>query len=90
MILHPISRVVAIYSYIVMARVILSWVSLSAVRGGILAKIAPPIYALTEPLLRPIRRALAPYQRNMPLDFSPLVLFRASSGRGAFSSDCDS
>jgi YggT family protein len=58
-----------------MARVILSWVSLSAVRGGILAKIAPPIYALTEPLLRPIRRALAPYQRNMPLDFSPLVLF---------------
>jgi YggT family protein len=28
---------------------------------------------LTEPLLNPIRRALAPYQRNSPLDFSILA-----------------
>lgn len=31
-------------------------------------------WVLTEPLLRPIRGALRPYQRSVPLDFSPLVL----------------
>ena len=75
MIINTLLSVIQIYSYIVMARVVLSWISMSAMRGGILAKIAPPIYALTEPLLQPIRRALAPYQRNVPLDFSPLALF---------------
>lgn len=39
----------------------------------IMRRIAPPIYMLTEPLLNPIRRALAPYQRNSPLDFSILA-----------------
>ena len=32
------------------------------------------IYAVTEPLLKPIRRALARYQAGARIDFSPLVL----------------
>jgi len=29
--------------------------------------------SIVEPILRPIRRVLHPYMRNVPLDFSPLV-----------------
>ncbi len=32
------------------------------------------IYTITEPVLAPIRRLLAPYQRGMGLDFSVLVV----------------
>lgn len=29
---------------------------------------------IVNPLIRPIRRVLHPYQRNLPIDFSPMVL----------------
>ena len=35
------------------------------------------MYAITEPLLFPIRRWLAPYQRNSPVDFSIAILMVA-------------
>lgn len=70
---HWIRLVFGIYYYILVARMVLSWMSLSSQRG-IASSIGLVVYQLTEPLLRPIRKLLRPYQGSMPLDFSPLVL----------------
>lgn len=69
-----VSLIFQIYFLIVLARVILSWMSLSKQRG-IAASFGLIVYKLTEPLLRPIRNVLRPYQGSIPVDFSPLVLF---------------
>ena len=58
-----------IYSFILLARVLLSWVQLDP--GNPIVRI---IYQLTEPLLAPIRRILP--QSGM-MDFSPIVAFIA-------------
>ncbi len=61
------------YEIIVIIRVVFSWVRVSRYSPG-WAGLRDFTYALTEPLLRPIRRRLAPYQKQMSFDFSPLVL----------------
>lgn len=58
-----------VYSFILLARVLLSWVQLDP--GNPLVKI---IYQLTEPLLAPIRRVLP---QTGTIDFSPIVAFIA-------------
>jgi len=63
-----------IYELIVIARVIFSWVKVSPRSSAALLSLRNFTYAATEPALRPIRRLLAPYQRQTPFDFSPLVL----------------
>jgi YggT family protein len=63
-----------IYTLILLARIVLSWMPLTSQRGPA-AEFARVVYSLTEPLLRPIRNALRPYQGSMPLDFSPMLLF---------------
>jgi YggT family protein len=74
----PISGLLALafqaYFIILLVRVILSWMSLSSQRG-IAANIGLVVYNLTEPLLRPVRNALRPYQGRSGIDFSPLVLW---------------
>jgi YggT family protein len=58
---------------VLLGRVLLSWVRLR--RGTVLAEhVAPALYLLTEPLLKPVRRLLRPYQGATPVDFSPLLL----------------
>ena len=64
---------IQVYSYVILARVILDWLMMargswrfSAVRNW--------LWAVTEPVLSPIRRLLDPYQRRSRLDFSPLIL----------------
>ena len=57
-----------------LARVILSWVRLSP-RHPVNRHIGPFVYAVTEPLLRPIRRALAGLTSGSPLDFSPFIAY---------------
>lgn len=59
---------------VILVRVLLSWLRLPP-RHPINRHIGPFVYAVTEPLLRPIRRALAPYTRGSPLDFSPLIAY---------------
>jgi YggT family protein len=59
-------RLIDLYSLVVLASVILSWVPLP--RGHPLAAI---VHGLTEPVLEPIRRALPPMGG---LDLSPMVL----------------
>lgn len=69
-----VSTVFWVYEIIVIARVIFSWVRVSPYSSPALLSLSSFTYAATEPLLRPIRRLLAPYQKRTPLDFSPLVL----------------
>jgi len=59
---------------ILLGRVIFSWVPISS-RSPVLVELRSFCYRVTDPLLQPIRRLLAPYQRNSPVDFSPLVLY---------------
>ena len=58
---------------ILLGRVVFSWVPISS-RSPVLIELRSFCYKVTEPLLQPIRRLLAPYQRSSPVDFSPLVL----------------
>ncbi len=65
-----------IFYLILLARVIFSWVPVS-VRSPALLRLRSFTYEVTDPPLQPIRRFLAPYQRQSPVDFSPLILFIA-------------
>ena len=65
--MHILHLVIQIYSYVVLASVILSWVQVDPHNPLVRA-----IHGLTEPVLRPIRAVLPSF---MGLDFSPIVLF---------------
>ncbi len=71
---YVVDRVLLLYELVLLARVVLSWLRLPPYHP-VMQRVAPAIYAVTEPLLAPIRRWLAPYQRNSPLDFSVLILY---------------
>lgn len=61
------------YIVILFARVILSWFPINP--GTALASVMRVLYALTEPVLAPIRRVLPPMRMGgMGLDLSPLIV----------------
>ncbi len=74
--LQLVHTIFSAYYLILLARVIFSWLRVSA-PSPLLLRLRGFTYDATEPLLRPIRRVLAPYQRQAPVDFSPLILFIA-------------
>ena len=55
-----------VYFFIVLARVLLSWIRMNPY-----GKIYQFIFSMTEPLLAPIRRFMP---KSMMLDFSPMIL----------------
>ncbi len=57
-----------VYFFILLARVVLSWVRINPY-----SKFYQFIFSLTEPLLAPIRRLIR-VSPTMPVDFSPMVL----------------
>ncbi len=63
-----IDYVLQIYSWIVIARVVVSWVNADPYNPIVRA-----IYSMTEPVLYRIRRALPVYGGG--IDFSPIVVF---------------
>jgi YggT family protein len=67
-------RVFQLYYIIILIRVIGSWIPPRAGQTAWL-QICRFCYALTEPLLRPIREALRPVLGGMGLDLSPLILY---------------
>jgi YggT family protein len=69
MVVMLLARLIDLYSLVVLAAVILSWIQLD--RRNPLAAV---VYSLTEPLLAPIRSVLPPMGG---LDFSPMVLLFA-------------
>ena len=62
---------VELYTYVVLASVILSWVHLEPSNPFVRF-----VTALTEPVLKPIREVLP---KSLGIDFSPLVLLIALS-----------
>ncbi|WP_342360291.1 YggT family protein [Terrarubrum flagellatum] len=73
-ILDVVLIVLQIYSWVVIAAVVLSWLvafNIINMRNEIVRAIANGVYQLTEPLLGPIRR----FMPNLGgLDLSPLIL----------------
>ena len=77
MLLPQFVRIIfCVYYLILLARVIFSWLPVS-VRSPVLLRLRGFPYDVTAPLLRPLRRVLAAYPRQAPVDFSPLLLFVA-------------
>ena len=58
-----------IYTFIIIARAIISWV-----RPDPYNPIVRALYSLTEPVLRPVRRMLSGITGNIGIDFSPFVV----------------
>ncbi len=70
-----ISTIITIITYLVIANVILSWLTAFNVinmSNRVVYQIASSIYAVTEPMIAPIRSVLPNFGG---LDFSPIVLF---------------
>jgi YggT family protein len=68
-----IAWVLQAYVIVIFARVILSWFPITP--GTPLASAARLLYALTEPVLGPIRRVLPPMRLGgMGLDLSPIIV----------------
>jgi len=69
-----ICTLLGIYSWIIFARIILSWVRVEPGTG--LASVASVVYNLTEPVLGPIRSVIPPMRLGVAaLDLSPLLVF---------------
>jgi YggT family protein len=67
-----------VYWVVLIARVILSWVAMASARpptGG-LRQVIEVVYALTEPVLRPLRGVLPDVPLGMArIDLSPIIVF---------------
>ena len=63
-----INFAVKIYTLVIIARVVISWVRPDPYNPAVRA-----IYRLTEPVLYPIRRALVKATGSIGFDFSPLI-----------------
>jgi YggT family protein len=61
-----IELIIQLYSFIVLARVLMSWINIDPY-----SPLARAIYNLTEPVLAPVRNILPP---AAGLDFSPIVV----------------
>jgi len=69
-----ICRLLDAYLIVMFARIILSWFPVEP--GSGLATVYGFLYALTEPVLGPIRRVIPPLgMGGMGLDLSPLIVF---------------
>ena len=70
---HPISSLLQLYIVVIFVRVILSWFPSSP--DSPLASVYRFVYAVTEPVLGPIRRVMPGVGvGGMGLDFSPIIV----------------
>jgi YggT family protein len=69
-----ICRLLQAYFLILIGRVVLSWFPISP--GSGMASVFSIVYAITEPVLGPIRKVLPPIgMGGMGLDLSPIIVF---------------
>jgi YggT family protein len=69
-----ICTVLQIFSWIVFARIIFSWVRVQP--GTAMASVYSVVFNITEPVLGPIRSVIPPMRMGMAaLDLSPLLVF---------------
>jgi YggT family protein len=70
--------VLTAYFLVLVARIIFSWIPVSS--ESPIAAIQGLVYALTEPILGPLRRVIPPIGGGgMAFDLSPLIVFLALS-----------
>lgn len=70
--LHVIGYLVQLYVVILIVRALLSWFPVS---GGAMASVVRVLDAVTEPVLRPVRKVLPPVRAGgMALDLSVIVV----------------
>lgn len=72
--LYFISRVLGLYVYVILASAVFSWLyafNVVNTRNQFIGMIGQFLYAVTEPVLRPIRRIMP---ATSGIDLSPLVL----------------
>ena len=70
---HPVSWLLQLYIIVVFLRVILSWFPISP--DSPIASVYRFVYAVTEPVLGPIRRVMPGVGfGGMGLDFSPIIV----------------
>lgn len=73
---HPISGLLQLYIVVIFVRVILSWFPISP--DSAMASVYRFVYAITEPVLGPIRRVMPSVGfGGMGLDFSPIIVLFA-------------
>ena len=68
-----LSQLIEIYTFIIVANALLSWFALGT-KNSIIMRIYWLTGRIVDPLLNPIRRALAPMSRSLGIDISPIVL----------------
>jgi YggT family protein len=62
-----------IYSFVILARIIMSWVRITP--GSPFEGVQSVVFNLTEPVLGPLRRAIPPLRMGMgAIDLSPLIV----------------
>ncbi|MDP9419053.1 MAG: YggT family protein [Actinomycetota bacterium] len=62
-----------LYFFAILARILMSWFPVSP--EGMVASVFSFLYAITEPVLGPLRRALPPIAMGgMGLDLSPIIV----------------
>ena len=61
-ILHVVNKLVEVFNILLLIRVVLSWIPMGE------NALTRAVYSVTEPILGPIRRAIYPWMRNIPLD----------------------
>ncbi len=67
-------RLLEAYFFVLLGRVVLSWFPISP--GSGMASVFSFVYAVTEPVLGPIRRIIPPIgMGGMGLDLSPIIVF---------------
>jgi YggT family protein len=65
-----------LYFLVLLGRILLSWFPVTP--GTFLAQVNSVLYALTEPILGPLRRAIPPVRMGAAaLDLSPIIAFIA-------------
>ena len=66
-----VSLIFRIYSFLILVRVILSWVAVTPYRSRMDHPIVRLLYQITDPILEPLRRLIPPIGGT--LDISPVV-----------------
>ncbi len=75
MVLEGLLVFINIYTFIVFGRIIMSWFMMGAGGSEAVSSIYQILYALTEPLLAPLRAVIPTVKMGMgALDLSPIVL----------------
>ena len=70
---HPVSGLLQLYIIVIFVRIILSWFPIQP--DSVFAQIYRFVYAITEPVLGPIRRLMPGVGvGGMGLDFSPIIV----------------